>query len=141
MDIRIANTNDIENLYELNKLFKNENSKENMEKYISKNNQEIICIAYVDNSAVGYCTGIIIKSICYKNCRLDIESLFVKEKYRNKGIENKLINFMEKEAKSKNILHFHISTNKNNIKAKLLYEEMGYKDTGEILLDKTLNNG
>jgi ribosomal protein S18 acetylase RimI-like enzyme len=140
MYIKIADINDLENLYELNRLFENETTKEQMEKYIKQNNHEIICIAYLDNIAVGYCTGLIIKSVCYKNCRVDIESLFVKEEYRRKGIGKALMTFMEKEAVSRNILHFHIITNKKNENTVKFYENIGYTQTGEILLDKTYIN-
>ena len=140
MYIKIADINDLENLYELNKLFENETTKEQMEKYIKQNNHEIICIAYLDNIAVGYCTGLIIKSVCYKNCRVDIESLFVKVEYRRKGIGKALMTFMEKEAISRNILHFHIITNKKNGNTVKFYENIGYTQTEEILLDKTYIN-
>ena len=139
MLIKIADETDIENLYELNKLFENDASKEEMIEFMKLYNHEIICIAYEDDIAVGYCTGLIVKSICYKNPRLDIESLFVIDKYRKRGIGKLLIDYMEKEAMSKNIQHFHVITNNLNIKAKKLYEKNGYKNTGEILLDKTLN--
>ena len=138
MNIKIVEDEDIENLYELNKLFENDNTKEKMHDFIKNNNHEIICIAYIDNIAVGFCTGLIIKSICYKNSRLDIETLFVKKEYRNKGIGKELIKFMEKIAVSKNIMHFHIITNENNVNALKIYEKIGYKNTGEKLLDKTL---
>jgi ribosomal protein S18 acetylase RimI-like enzyme len=138
MNIKIVDENDIENLYELNKLFENENSKEEMEIFLKNNKHEIICIAYLDSIAVGYCTGLITKSVCYKSSRLDIETLFVKEDYRKKGTGKALMEFIENEAKSKNIFHFHINTDNNNEISKLLYEKMGYKNTGEILLDKTV---
>jgi ribosomal protein S18 acetylase RimI-like enzyme len=138
MEIKIVDKNDLEYLYELNKLFENDNTKEGMEFHLNQYNHEIICIAYLDNIAVGYCTGLIINSICYKNERLDIESLFVKEEYRHKGIGNALVKFIEKEALSRNINHFHIITNEENIKTVKFYENSDYKKTGEILLDKTI---
>ena len=140
MNIKIAGLSDIENLYELNELFENETSKEEMKKFMNQNNHEIICIAYSGSVAVGYCTGLIVKSICYKNSRIDIEALFVKEEYRNKGFGKALITYMEKEASSKNITHFHINTNNGNTVAKSFYKKIGYKETGEILLDKTLSH-
>ena len=85
MDIKIADINDIEGLFELNKLFNNDTSIEKMKNFMEINDHEIICIAYIENIPIGYCTGLIIKSICYTNARLDIESLYVKEKFRNKG--------------------------------------------------------
>lgn len=138
MDIKVANIDAIEDLFELNKLFNNETSIGEMKNFMRINDHEIICIAYIENIPVGYCTGLIVKSICYTNSRLDIESLFVKEEFRKKGVGLSLIKFLEKEARAKNIFHFHIITNKNNEKAKSLYKKLGYSDTGEILLDKTL---
>ena len=138
MNIKIADKNDTENLFELNKLFENDTTKEEMDLFFEQDNNEIICIAYSDNIPVGYCTGLIIKSICYKNKRMDIEALFVKKEYRHKGIGNELIKFMEKEALSRKINHFHINANKNNIEAIGFYEKLNYEKTGEILLDKTI---
>ena len=135
MEIKIANKNDIENLFELNRLKGNETEREEMEKYLDSNHYEIICIAYIGNVSVGYCTGLIIKSICYKNGRLDIESLYVKEEYRKKGIGEALIKFIEKEAMAKGINHFHIVT--DNEIALSLYRKLGYNKTEEIFLDKT----
>jgi len=136
--IKIADINDAENLYELNALLGNETSIEGMRELIRQNNREIICIAYIDNAAAGYCTGFIVKSVCHGNCRLDIESLFVKEEYRNKGVGKALINFLEKQAHAKNIFHFHINTGEDNLAAQGLYRKLGYAHTGEILLDKTI---
>jgi len=138
MKLKIADISDVDNLYELNKALGNETTKEAMENFLDKNNHEIVCIAYIDNAAVGYCAGLIIKSICHKDSRMEVESLFVREDYRNKGIGKALIDFVEKEASSKNITHFHINTGKGNTSARMLYEKLGYKDTGEILLEKAL---
>jgi len=139
MAIKIVENNDLDNLFELNKLFNNNTTKKDMEIIFNQNNKEIICIAYSKNVAVGYCTGLIIESICYKNKRMDIETLFVKEEYRQKGIGKKLIEFIEKEALLRNIKHFHINTNINNYITIKFYEKMNYKNTGELLLDKTIN--
>jgi len=139
INIKIVEKNDLDNLFELNILFKNNTTKKDMEIIFNQNNKEIICIAYFENIAVGYCTGLIIESICYKNKRMDIETLFVKEEYRQKGIGKKLIQFIEKEALLRNINHFHINTNTNNCITIKFYEKMNYKNTGELLLDKTIN--
>lgn len=137
MVIKIADENDLENIFELNRLFKNETTIEEMTDHINKNINEIICIAYLNDIAVGYCVGLIIKSICNKNCRLDIEALFVKEEYRQNGIGKELLKFIEKEAFKKNIFHFHIIA--GNDKAVKFYENIGYVKTEEIFLDKTIS--
>jgi len=82
MEVRLAAARDIEELYQLNELFENKTSKENMQQLIIEDNHEIISIAYDSGIAVGYSTGLIIKSICYSDYRVDIEALYVREAYR-----------------------------------------------------------
>jgi GNAT superfamily N-acetyltransferase len=130
MHIKIAEKNDLEGLFELNKLFGNDNTKEYMERHLVGNNYEIICVAYLENTAVGYCAGSKIKSVCYKNSRLDIEALFVKEEYRHKGVGKALMKFIEKEALLLNIKHFHISTNKEDKNIVDFYSKLDYEITG-----------
>ena len=136
--IKIAELEDLDSLFELNKLFDCETTKEKIEELIKTNDREIICIAYHDDFAIGFCSGLIVKSICYNTGRLDIESLFVRDGYRRKNVGMSLLKFMEQEAVKRNLLHFHILTNKKNYAAIKLYEKLGYKNTGEILLDKTI---
>ena len=140
MVIKIVDLNDLDSLYELNKLFDYETSKEVIEELIKTNDREIICIAYVDNIAVGFCSGLIVKSICYNTGRMEIESLFVREEYRRKNVATELIKFMEQEAIKRKLFHFHILVNKDNISAIKLYEKLGFNDAGEILIDKTIGS-
>ena len=135
--IRIATINDVNDLFELNSLFGNITTIELMKKALVENELEIVCIAYVDSIAVGYCSGFIVKSICYSENRADIESLYVKEKYRGRGIGKALILFLEKEFTERGIYHFHNSTYSNNTTALALYESIGYVNDGEILLEKS----
>ena len=66
MNIKIAELKNLDDLFELNKLFDNETTKEEMENFLKSNTHEIICLAYINNIAVWYCTGLIVKSVCYK---------------------------------------------------------------------------
>ena len=138
MKIKIVELTDLDNLYELNRLFDNETTKEKIEELIKTNDREIICIAYDNSFAIGYCSGLIVKSICYNTGRMDIELLFVREEYRRNNIGMALVKFMEQEAIKRNLLHFHILTSGNNNAALKLFEKLGYAVTGEILLDKTI---
>ena len=139
MKIKIVEKGDLADLFELNNLFENDNTMDKMEKDLIQNNSEIICIAYLDKIAVGYCVGTIKKSICYKNNRLDIEALFVKEECRDKGIGKALIKFIEKEALTLNIKHFHVSTNKRDKNINTFYSKLDYEITGSQL-EKTFND-
>lgn len=136
--VRLATESDVEDLFVLNALFENTTTKEMMRKSIFENDREIICIAFMDNIAVGYCTGLIVKSMCYSENRADIEALYVKEEYRRRGIGAALVRHLENEAVSRGIYHFHLNTYANNIRAQSLYQKNGYSKTGEILLEKTI---
>ena len=138
MRIKIVDLTDLDNLYELNKLFENNTSKEVIEELIKTNDREIICMAYEDNIAVGFCSGLIVKSICYNTGRMEIESLFVRVEHRRKYVATELVKFMEQEAIKRNLYHFHILVNKDNISAIKLYEKLGFNDSSEFLLDKTI---
>ncbi|MEL7624359.1 MAG: GNAT family N-acetyltransferase [Clostridiales bacterium] len=138
MEVRLATIKDIDALFVLNELFENTTTKEAMQNTIQENDREIICIAYVKGIAAGYCTGLIVKSMCYRQQRIDIETLYVRNEYRNQGIGQALIHCLERTAAAAGIYHFHINTHQVNIAAQTLYRRMGYAPTGEILLDKTI---
>jgi ribosomal protein S18 acetylase RimI-like enzyme len=139
MKIKIADLGDISGLYELNKLFGGNASKEEMENNFKSNNNEIICIGYINSRAVGFCTGLINKFICYNTPRLDIETLFIMEEYRNKGLGKSLLNYIENEAVSRKIFHINVFTDEENEIAKTLYIKLGFKHIGP-LLQKTIEN-
>ncbi len=140
MDVRLATINDLDELFFLNELFENTTTKQLMEKSILENQNEIICIAFIDGVACAYATAIIISSMCYENSRADIETLFVRQEYRNQGIGEALIKCLEDELLSRGIVHFHLTTHSGNNVALSLYKKIGYKNTGELLLDKTVDN-
>ena len=138
MGVRMATVQDAADLFELNKLFDNDAAIEHIEKSLTENDREVVCIAFVDGAAAGYCSGIIVKSMCYSQSRADIETLYVKEEYRKLGIGEALIKCLEKNLVARGISHFHINTSSDNVKAQALYAKLGYKKTGEVLLDKTI---
>lgn len=138
MVVRRASIIDLESLFYLNKLFGNTTTMEEMKKSILENDREIICISYTNGIAIGYCTGLITRSMCYSDQRIDIEALYVINEYRRQGVGGALIQCLEREAVFQDIHHMHINTDATNIVAQALYEKIGYSKTGEILLDKTI---
>jgi ribosomal protein S18 acetylase RimI-like enzyme len=139
MTVRLAAESDVEDLFILNELFGNRTTKEMMKKSILENDREIVCIAFIDAVAVGYCTGLVVKSMCYSERRVDIEALYVKEEYRRQGIGEALIQCLENEALSRGIAHFHLNTDGENRIAQSLYARNGFSKSGEILMEKTLS--
>jgi len=138
MEIRVATVNDAEGLHALNALFENATTIELLKESLAENDREIVCIALDSGIPAGFCSGLIVKSMCYSESRADIEALYVKNGYRGQGVGKALIKFLEKALAERGIRHFHITTGTNNKNALSLYEKLGYSKTGEALLDKTV---
>lgn len=62
-------------------------------------------------------------SIIYE--RIEIDYIYVLEKYRRKGVATKLINYIVEE--NKNCKNFSLEVRKSNIAAQKLYENLGFK--------------
>ena len=140
IQIRSAVSDDADGLFLLSQFFESTATKEHLQKSISENDDEIVCVACDSSKIVGYCTGLIVKSMFYRDNRVDVEQFFVKPEYRKQGIGKALLSCVEAEAVSKGIHHFHLSTGSTNIAAQTLYHKLGYADTGEILMDKTIES-
>lgn len=138
MLVRTAKIEDADALFELNSLFENETSIEQIKKSLLENDRETVCIAFIDGISVGYCCGSIVKSMCYKENRADIESLYVKDGFRKRGVGKALMLCMENTLALLGIYHFHLNTNLTNKNAQQLYEEIGCEITNEILMHKSI---
>ena len=138
MDIKLATLKDADALLALNTMFENETDRQSLTDSLSNNDREIILIAYENNQPVAFATGLIVKSMCYANPRMDIEALYVKDEYRGQGIGRQLLKSLQAEANTQSIHHFHITVYSNNKIARALYEDEGYEPSGEILLEKTI---
>lgn len=128
MIIKETQNNDIDFLYLcqlLEKTHKNiiqeqrnkgANCLKNLEKY------KTIFIAYEDEKPVG-CIAItkVENEIC------NIGRLFVKERYRNRGIATKLLNKAEKYAKKESARVLRLDTYERFVEAVRLYEKFGFK--------------
>ncbi len=138
MNIRIANINDIEVLFELNELFNGEKctTKELLLDSIANNKQETVFVAVVDDMTVGFCCMQVFKSMCYCSNYAEITELFIKEEYRRKGIAYGLMSYAESYYLSQKVKGFQLFTGKENKKAQAFYEKIGYKRTEELMYRK-----
>ena len=126
--IKKAALEDKNAIFKLNKKFNGEgNTLQNIEESLKYNKNEIILIAYEDDKAVGFVCGQISKSICYLEKQGIITGLFVKKKYRRKGIAKKLLMSIERVFANNNICAVTLETSKKNEKAQSLYKKSGYK--------------
>ena len=92
----------------------------------NKDNNKLF-IAIDDNNIIGY---IYIKLISTdgidNNKELLIDALYVEEDYRNKGIATSLINKVKEYSINNNIKYISINVLDKNIKAKNLYNKLGF---------------
>lgn len=138
IEIREAKSKDADSLYKLNQRFGNDSTKAHILASLKENQNEIVCLAFDERTAIGYCTGFVVRSICYGKIRLDVESLYVEEAFRRQGVGRQLIRFIEETAMKMGIQHFHINAEAVNQGAVIFYRKLGYEDAGEILLEKTI---
>lgn len=92
----------------------------------NKDNNKLF-IAIDDNNIIGY---IYIKLISTdgidNNKELLIDALYIEEDYRNKGIATSLINKVKEYSINNNIKYISINVLDKNIKAKNLYNKLGF---------------
>lgn len=108
----------------------------NNDKHISKDliqnkikEKEIIIIKNENNKNIGWLRyGFFWDNIPFLNM------IYLDKKYRNLGIGKKSIKFWEKEMKSKGYDLVMLSTLSNE-KAQYFYRKLGYKDSGNLLLE------
>jgi ribosomal protein S18 acetylase RimI-like enzyme len=140
LHIRVAGRADAANLFMLNQFFNGKDSTtiDLLDKSLKTNEQELVCIAYDGNEAIGFVCGQLFKSMCYSEYYAEITELFVKEEYRRQGIARKLISYMESIYIRQGIRNFQLFTGKENLTAQEFYKKSGYNKTDEIMYRKRL---
>lgn len=81
--------------------------------------------------------------------RIEIDNIFVEEKYRNKKIGTELMKYLDKIAKDNNLVNITLEVRKSNNIAIHLYKKMGfnkvairkyyYGDEDAILMEKKVS--
>ena len=136
--IRVAAAADAPALFELNALFDNDTTLELLQRSLTENEREVVCIAELDGVAMGFCTALIMRSMCYAEPRADIEALYVKLEARRRGVAAALLRHTEEIFAAQGVRHFHVNTSSANVAALALYKRLGYAEAGELLLDKSV---
>ena len=87
----------------------------------------IILLAEEENEIIGYIYGYIRSNNKIKiEIESYIESIFIEDRYRNKGIGRKLIETFINESKKRNVKYIIIENKYLNTIAKKLYSDMGF---------------
>jgi len=88
----------------------------------------IIFVCLVKEEIVGYISGYIDSdNKIKKEIEVNVESLYICEEHRNKGIGSRLINEFISVCKKLNIRYISIDNFIENDCAKYLYEKLGFK--------------
>lgn len=136
---RLATYEDAEQLELLNDEFngKGETSLESIRNSLLHNNQEFVVVEQIDDELAGFICVQLKKSFCYHGYMVEITEVYVKEKYRRKGIAKNMITFAEEYCiKNYPVQKIEILTGKKNTIAQIVYDRLGYKDDNEMHLSK-----
>jgi len=140
IDIRIAQASDAQELKKLNDLFNGADSNTAAAIYesLQTNADELVLVAVDGGHLVGFCCGQVCKSLSYSMLYAEVTDLFVLDGYRRRGVGRRLMQLMESALIKRGTVHFHILTRKDNYIAQSLYHSLGFAETSEILLDKSI---
>lgn len=103
------------------------------ENYI-EDETKLLIVAVENDTIIGYLYGNIedIDST-YKYVVATLDALYVLENYRGQGVAKTLISHFKKWAMLKNAKRLKVNVWSKNIKAKNLYEQLGFKTASETL--------
>ena len=93
--------------------------------YITENTKDIILVAELCNEAIGYIHGSPYE-LLYSDSLINILGFVVKEKFRNTGVGNELINALEFWAKKNGYTGVRLSSGINRLNAHSFYQKHGY---------------
>ena len=101
-------------------------------------NKSFISLGYIENNIlIGY-TGLL---EMYSNITCELHPLIIKSGYRNMGIGSKLLNEIESEAKSKNVLNIMLGSDDEDFRTNLHQFDFNNTDMSYILNNiKNINN-
>ena len=136
---RLATCKDAEQLELLNNEFngKGETSLENIRNSLLHNNQEVVVVEQIDAELAGFICVQLKKAFCYDEYMVEVTEVYVKEKYRRKGIAKNMIKFAEEYCiKNYLVQKIELLTGKKNAVAQIVYDRLGYKDDNEMHLSK-----
>lgn len=137
--VRLATVDDAAQLEILNSEFNGngETTLENIKDSLLNNQQEVVVVAEDNALLLGFVCIQLKKSFCYDEYMPEITEVYVKKEYRKNGIASAMISFAEEYCSKKYPFHkYELLTGKDNFVAQSVYDQLGYKDDGEIHLSK-----
>ena len=142
MQIRFAQPQDAEALYQLNTLFNghNCNSAKQIHAFLSAPHEEIILLAQEKLSSIGFCCAQLCRSFCYNAPTGIISELYVLPEYHRQGIATALLTAAEAELARQGVCELQLCTGLENFPAQHLYASCDYSLSRECVYQKQLPN-
>lgn len=140
-DIRIANTNDLNDLIQLlNELFTQDiefkpdyaKQKAGLLEILNNNNVGEILVLSIDDRVIGMVSLLYSISTALGGKVAILEDMIIKKEYRNKGFGKQLLNEAIKFSKLKNLLRITLLTDFDNEIAIKFYNSFGFKKSEMI---------
>ncbi|MEG1256753.1 GNAT family N-acetyltransferase [Clostridium sp.] len=128
MLIREIELRDFKHIYLLNKELGYEYELENVSgriKHILENTKDIILVAEYNDEVIGYIHGTPYESLRFDSL-INLLGFVVKERYRNNGVGNILIESLESQIKKKGFSGIRLLSGYNRVNAHRFYENHGY---------------
>lgn len=122
--IRQAKTNDIDQIFAIEQ--SNFELGQTGDKPLEKSEIERVAKSNMPNFVAEIGEKIVGYIFCEKTDEINISRIAVDKDFQNHGIATKLIDFVEKLAKENNI-NLSLEVSENNLRAKRLYEKLGFK--------------
>lgn len=138
---RLASGDDAEQLEELNCEFNGEGltDAEAIRAALEGNTQELVVVADEEGTLAGFICVQIERSFCYADASAEISEVYVRPKYRKRGVADAMMKFAEEQCRILgDVRKIEVLTGENNIAARTLYERMGYRDQGAKHLAKKI---
>lgn len=112
--------------------------KEGIEYFSDMLNNQVVFIALVDNSVVGYLAGSInVESSYVTKSLAELDNMFILENYRKYGIGTKLVNEFKKYCLNIGIQEIKVTASTRNNNAIKFYKNNGFEDF-EVTFKMTL---
>ncbi len=138
IEIRNATIKDSVSLSQLNFEFNGVNIDPQQVSEKIETGNELVAIALIEKEAVAFATAQVYKSFCYTAHQGEITEMYVREKYRGKGISRMLLEFLEEELLKNGVSTVKILTGADNSSAITAYKKAGYTPDEEVFLYKKL---
>lgn len=99
-------------------------------KYLKDANKTILVARYRDVEVVGLVSIMFLSRLNYNTKEMYIPELVVLEKYQNKGIGKKLVEYCVMLAKEKNCHRIRLESGNKRINAHSFYKNIGFEQSG-----------